>query len=326
MSKKALWSDHTEMQRLTENFRRFLNEHTIPNKAADINDMDAQAVWDIMTGDDPEEATRLLQAIGSATGWGSGALKKGGITDLESLKKRAAEIWGDPQTFLERVGAIVTKLGAAQGFSKPEMPAFEGGDIDMVANALSEPGEINVDFGADYAGGTPDFDKYFTQKQAKKKGMNEIKNDPRFPFPGKHQVMPGAPNLGAKGSIDLGKIGGKAGAFLTKGKDNQGDNLKVNPNQSLKNGAMQPTQKNVKAAKSLLFALLDIGEDMGGAFATPANEIIDGHHRWSDQFLRTGGDMTHTGVHIVDPGELDIQSFLTMLTTMGTALGRPTKK
>ena len=63
----------------------FLKEHTIPNKEADINDMDASAVWDIMTGEDIGAAQDLIDRIGSATGWGGGALKKAGITG-ETLK------------------------------------------------------------------------------------------------------------------------------------------------------------------------------------------------------------------------------------------------
>ena len=74
--------------------RKPLREHTIPDKDADINDMDADAVWDIMTGDDTAEAQALLDRIGSATGWGSGALQKAGVTG-ETLKAKAEEIFGD---------------------------------------------------------------------------------------------------------------------------------------------------------------------------------------------------------------------------------------
>ena len=71
--------------------RSLLKEHTIPDKDADINDMDADAVWEIMTGENVEEAQALLDRIGSATGWGSGALKKAGVTG-ETLKDKAEEI------------------------------------------------------------------------------------------------------------------------------------------------------------------------------------------------------------------------------------------
>jgi hypothetical protein len=113
---------------------------------------------------------------------------------------------------------------------------------------------------------------------------------------------------------------------LTKGKGNKGDEAGVSMNQSLANTEMKPTQTNVKAAKTLLFALLNTGEDMGGAFASNDGEIIDGHHRWSGQRLRTGGSTNHTGVHIIDkPSGMGTKEFLTMLTVLGTALGRPTK-
>ena len=72
---------------------RIMLEHTIPGKDADINDMDASAVWSIMTGDDAKAAEELIKNIGSATGWGLGALKKAGVSDLASLKSKAEEIW-----------------------------------------------------------------------------------------------------------------------------------------------------------------------------------------------------------------------------------------
>jgi hypothetical protein len=156
--------------------------------------------------------------------------------------------------------------------------------------------------------------------------LAELKSDERFPFVGPNQVMPGAPNLGSKGSIDVDAIKGTAKKFLTKGKGNKGDDVNVTMDQSLANTKMKPTQTNVKAAKTLLFALLNTGEDMGGAFASNAGEIIDGHHRWSGQRLRTGGSASHTGVHIIDkPSGMGTKEFLTMLTVLGTALGRPTK-
>ena len=143
--------------------KRVINEHTIPDKEADINNMDADAVWDIMTGGDIEEAQALLDRIGSATGWGSGALKKAGITG-ETLKDKAEEIFGDKGTFSGRVGGMVTKLNSAEGFSKPEMPALEGGDIAAVTDALDEEGEYNVDIGSDFGGDTNDFKEYAAEE------------------------------------------------------------------------------------------------------------------------------------------------------------------
>ena len=66
---------------ILEESKRPLAEHTIPDKDADINNMDASAVWGIMTGDDKEAAQALIDRIGSATGWGGGALAKAGRAD-----------------------------------------------------------------------------------------------------------------------------------------------------------------------------------------------------------------------------------------------------
>jgi len=333
-----------------------LQEHTIPDASADINDMDASAVWDIMTGDDLEATQALLDRIGSATGWGSGALKKADITGA-SLKNKAEEIFGDKDSFAERVKGMVAKLDAAEGFEKAEMPALEGGDIAAVTDALGEEGKFNIDIGSDFGGQTANFidyaadelDSVIKDEKDKKnesskvsgallterwgalagltslKPINEIEKDPRFPFPGPASVMPGAPNIGDKGVPDLDAIEGEAEIFLKKGKGNKGDDLSVDPNQSIKNSDMKPTQKNVKAAKSMLFALANIGQDMEGAFASSEGEIIDGHHRWSGQWLRTGGDAAMTGVHVIDKGGMSTPDFLTMLTVLGNAIGRPTK-
>ena len=332
--------------------KALLSEHTIPDKSADINDMDADAVWEIMTGDDTEEAQALLDRIGSATGWGSGALKKAGITG-ETLKDKAEEVFKDKATFAGRVSGMVSKLDAAEGFAKPEMPALEGGDADALQDAFDEKGEYNVDIGSGFGGGTADFAAFAAEKMGddpeKKEEsswhtgdvllerwgrlagfvhpqpINEVEADKRFPFPGPGKVMPGAPNLGADGAIDLGAVDGAAELFLKKGKGNDGDDIAISQNQPMKNGDMKPTQTNVKAAKSMLFALANIGQDMEGAFASSEGEIIDGHHRWSGQWLRTGGDAQMTGVHIIDKAGMSTKEFLTMLTVVGNAMGRPTK-
>jgi len=334
--------------------KELIKEHTIPDAGSDINDMDAGAVWDIMTGDNADEAQALLDRIGSATGWGSGALGKAGVTG-ETLKDKAAEVFVDKSTFTSRVKGMVDKLNSAQGFSKPEMPALEGGDVSALSDALDEDGEFNVDIGSDFGGGTASFEEYvqdeledqvqdevdaeknessqktgnlIVERWGKLAGLNpinEIESDPRFPFPGAASVMPGAPNLGADGAADLSQVGGEAELFLKKGKGNDGDNLSVSPNQSMRNGDMKPTQTNVKAAKSMLFALANIGQDMEGAFASSDGEIIDGHHRWSGQWLRSGGDAQMANVHVVDKGGLSTGNFLTMLTVVGNAMGRPTK-
>ena len=155
--------------------------------------------------------------------------------------------------------------------------------------------------------------------------LNEINQDPRFPFPGPAVTMQGAPAVGAKDDIDEDQITGKAKSFLTKGLGTEGDSFRITAGQGLANSAMKPTQTNVKAAKSIFFALNNTGLDMGGAYVTTDGEILDGHHRWSGQHLRTGGSASHTGVNLIDKGGMGTKEFLTMLTVIGNALGRPTK-
>lgn len=155
--------------------------------------------------------------------------------------------------------------------------------------------------------------------------LNEINQDPRFPFPGPVTTMQGAPTFKADVDIDEDQITGKARSFLTKGLGTKGDTFKITAGQGLANSAMKPTQTNIKAGKSILFALNDSGLDMGGAYATTDGDILDGHHRWSGQHLRTGGDAQHTGINLIDKGSMGTKEFLTMLTVVGNALGRPTK-
>jgi len=97
-------------------------------------------------------------------------------------------------------------------------------------------------------------------------------------------------------------------------------------NASKANSELKPTQTNVKAAKSLLFAFCNSGLDFGGAYASTEGHILDGHHRWSGQYLRTAGAAQHTNLHLIEkPSTMDVPTFLTMLTSVGQALGRPTK-
>lgn len=331
-----------------------LEASTITGPDQNINDLDPDATWAIMTSGDDGEAQEFIKGVSTAEVWAAGALKKQGYVDGESLKARAEKIWGKgdegKSVFAARVNKLKQKLKASEGFAKPEMPALEPSDVDAVADALSEPGDLNIDIGADFGGNTEKFADY-VKKDVKKDdkkddkkdeslgrsaypiilerwnklaGINEINKDVRFPFPGANKVMPGAPNLGATGKVDPSKIGGMAKKFLTKGKGNTGDDLKVVKNQPMKGAAMIPTQTNVLAAKSMLFALADIGKDMG-AFASSDDEIIDGHHRWSGQYLRHGDKAEHTGVHVIEKGTMSTPEFLTMLTVVGNALGRPTK-
>ena len=124
---------------------------------------------------------------------------------------------------------------------------------------------------------------------------------------------------------------GQALAFLVKGKhdgNQSDDSIDVEVAGTLDNSDMIPTQSNILAAKSLLFAFLqgtgnsDLS-DMGGAFVTSDGEILDGHHRWSGAYIGTGGNLTHNNVHIV-AGKAD--ELLPALTAIGNAIGRQQKE
>jgi len=177
--------------------------------------------------------------------------------------------------------------------------------------------------------------------------LTEIKDDKRFPFPGPQATMPGAsPVVGAEGTDDEGKPqklpddlsnvedGSPADLFLKKGKGT-GDKITMDLEGTCAVSDMVPTQKNVLLAKSMLFALVQNAESnpekkkMEAYLADIDGQqfILDGHHRWSGQWLRGNGDiqMTHLAV-IPKPSSMDLQTFLTMLTVTGNALGRPTKK
>jgi hypothetical protein len=342
--------------------------------STDINSMSPEAIADAMlSGVDND----LYGAIDTATGWASKPLGKLGAADAAGKKAVAVQMFGGGDeaaaraAIIQRVGEVNTKLSQSQGFSKDEMPALEGVDVNALQDALnSQTGDLGVDASASYKDDEAGFEDWYAENPGAGEGesggdtgeeqgdqddeevqaaghrrsggvllerwgqlaglqplnaLREISSDERFPFPGPASVMDGAPNLGDDGSIDPGAIKGKAKAFLTKGKGTDGDAFNINQNQGLSNSAMKPTQTNIKVGKSMLFALGDIGADMEGAFATSDGEILDGHHRWSGQYLRTGGEVEMTNIHLIDKGGMATPEFLTMLTVVGNALGRPTK-
>ena len=301
-------------------------------------------------------ASKPLAKLGATTPEGMKALALQTFgPDLETARKN----------FITRVDSLSTALAQSEGFPKTEMPALEGSDLDELQDALTPGGNMQVDASADFKGGEVDFNKWMamsgitsTAQQTPPafgqlaqapamtpapnlqkpqpmferwgrlsglESLNEISQDPRFPFPGPGTVMPGAPSITPDQDIPEDQIAGQAKAFLTKGLGTKGDTFTITPNQPLKNSSMKPTQTNVKAGKSILFALADIGQDMEGAYATTDGEILDGHHRWSGQYLRTGGNVDMLNVHLIDKAGMSTPEFLTMLTVTGNALGRPTK-
>ncbi len=295
----------------------------------------------------------------------SGGMDSAGVKELAIQVFGGGDEAAARQAIIDRVGGINTKLGQSQGFDKAEMPALEGADVNALEDALnSQSGELGIDAQSSFKDDEPNFEDWWAengskgnkeQKDDEKSGgsapevqaaghrrsggvmlerwgklaglpaITEINSDERFPFPGPASVMDGAPNLGDSGSPDPSNIKGKAKAYLTKGKGTDGDGFSIAQNQPIPNSAMIPTQTNIKVGKSMLFALNDIGADMEGAYATSDNEILDGHHRWSGQYLRTGGDVDMTNVHVIDKAGMSTPEFLTMLTVTANALGRPTK-
>ena len=303
---------------------------------------------------------------GKSKDWATGALKGNGVTDVASMKIAAEKIWPSQDELATRIRELSTKVNNATGFAKPEMPAFEKNDFDAIADALdaTDGGKMAVDFQSKYRDGLEGFEDYkkrletgenpdgtqtrrkktltdADEKETKNESvainrwgrlaglslLTEIKNDKRFPFSNAGEVMPGAKNRGDnnKDDYDHATASGDAKKFLEKGAGT-GDKTKVERSQPAKNGNLKPTQKNIKAAKSLLFAFCNSGLDFGGAYADQDGHILDGHHRWSGQYLRTKGEAPHTNLHIIHrPEGQDVPTFLTMLTAIGQALGRPTK-
>jgi len=308
-----------------------------------IKDLKHPDTWKQLTSGD--ENAPLVQAIATATRWSPGAFEKAG--GPKGLAAWANEI--GQSTLEKRIKDVSSKL-PSNAPAKKDMPALEGGDADEVADALSPGGEYTVDIESPDAGNQANFEKWFSDlsdedRAAFEKG--EVPNEPdkkeegysrlasaifedRFPRFGNSQ-MPGAPLRGEKQTAATRQeLVGKALAFLTKGQldgTRADDQIEVGINGTLNNGQMEPTQSNILAGKSLLFAFLhgrkvnDLS-DMGGAFVTSGNEILDGHHRWSGARIATGGSLTHSGVHSVKG---DAETLIPLLVSVANAFGRGQK-
>ena len=287
-----------------------------------IADLDgAEAYRQLTSGD---ENAPLIQAMMNATSWASGAVK--GANGAQGIKDWAESV--GEEELSSRISSVGSALPAT-GLPKKDMPALEGEDADEVKDALSPGGKYNVDLEADYAGGEPSVDAWMNslsdedQKKLASGEEPEVKKEgflreDKFPAPG---TIKG----GGKDPV------GQALAFLVKGKhdgNQTDDSINVQVGGSLANSEMIPTQSNILAGKSLLFAFLqgtgntDLS-DMGGAFVTSAGEILDGHHRWSGAYIGTGGGLTHSNVHVVDGSA---EELLPALTAIGNAIGRTQKE
>ncbi len=287
-----------------------------------IADLDGAEAYKQLTSGD--ENAPLIQAMMNATGWASGAVKgAGGAQGIKDWAESVGE--GELAGRISKVGSALP----ATGLAKKDMPALEGDDAPAVKDALSPGGRFNVDIEADYAGDEPSVDawmKSLSDEDQKKLAAGEepeikeeglVKED-KFPAPG---------TIKGGGADPVGQ----ALAFLVKGKhdgNQTDDSIDVQVGGSMANSEMIPTQSNILAGKSLLFAFLQgVGgsdlSDMGGAFVTSAGEILDGHHRWSGAFIGTGGGLTHNNVHIVQGNKDEL---LPALTAIGNAIGNQQKE
>ena len=289
-----------------------------------IKDLDgAEAYKQLSSGD---ESAPLIQAMIASTGWAAGAVSKaGGAEAIKDWVESVGE--GELSSRISKVGGALPGSAPA----KKDMPALEGDDAPAVKDALTPGGKFNIDFDGDFAGDQESVDAWMDslsdedqaaldggkEPELKKEGL--VKED-KFPRHGM-SAMPGG------GADPVGK----ALAFLIKGKhdgSDSDDSIDVQVGGSIANSKMIPTQSNILAGKSLLFAFLqgtgnsDLS-DMGGAFVTSSGEILDGHHRWSGAYIGTGGGLTHSNVHVVSGGADEL---IPMLTSIGNALGNPQKE
>jgi len=297
-------------------------EFAAVDTGTNIADLSGDDAFEQLTSGD--ESAPLIKAMMASTGWASGAIGKAG--GVEAIKNWAESVGKD------ELSGRISKVGSAlpsSGLAKKDMPALEGEDGSDVKDALSPGGRFNVDIEADYAGGEESVDAWIKSLDKEDKEKLTSGEEPgakkesylredKFPAPG---TIKG----GGKDPV------GQALAFLVKGKhdgNQTDDNIEVQVGGTIGNSEMIPTQSNILAAKSLLFAFLqgtgnsDLS-DMGGAFVTSAGEILDGHHRWSGAFIGTGGGLSHSNVHIVDGSAKEL---LPALTAIGNAIGRTQKE
>jgi hypothetical protein len=316
-----------EVRLLAEEEKEAETQFAAVTTATNIKDLDTADAYAQLTSGD--ENAPLIQAMLNATGWGSGAIK--GAGGVKGIKDWAEGI-GEAE-LSKRISTVGDDLPSGAP-AKKDMPALEGEDATAVADALTPGGKFNIDLEPPHAK-DENFDTWYDSltdeekasyesgkvpkaEQVKEEGL--VRED-KYPRHG----MAAMPGGAAENPV------GKALAFLTKGQmdgEDGDDKITVTTGGSLANSKMIPTQSNILAGKSLLFAFLQgVGasdlSDMGGAFVTSAGEILDGHHRWSGAYIGTGGGLTHSNVHVVDG---DSDSLIPMLTSVGNALGRPQKE
>ena len=284
--------------------------------------------------------------------------------DKAGFSAYAKEQLPEKEEFIKRYNEVVAKVKSdgGRGFHKAYMPALEGDDAPQVSQALTDenaPFGIDVDASqgkfADILAKAKNIQidgknlldmtaaEMAQKKDQIKTAMKEnswfagdllLEFSPHdsFPWPGAKKAIDGAKTLG-KGApiLKADQITGPAALFLTLGHfDDAPDKLEL-PSEpgSVTAGQAKPTQTNIQLAKSLRFALNNMygkwdTEGMGGAYATKDGDILDGHHRWSSQYLRNGAAADLPGLYKIQaPFSQDL---LKMLTAIGNAMGRGTKE
>ena len=312
----------------------------IINKSTNIKDLKHPDTWEQLTSGD--ETKPLVDTIKNATGWSAGTFEKaGGASELKKWAESVGQV--DLEQRIKKVGESLPPAAP----DKHNMPALEGDDAPSVKDALSPGGDYTVDITAPDANNEEDFEAWFSALSREDKAAFEAGKVPgkeqtegrvslssvifedRYPRNGT-DPLPGVPTkLEGTPPATRQEITGKALAFLTKGMldgNVTDDKIEVKVGATLNNDSMIPTQNEILAGKSLLFAFLhgrkvnDLS-DMGGAFVTTKNEILDGHHRWSGARIAQSG-LTHTNVNIVTGEANDL---IPILISVGNAIGRGQK-
>lgn len=311
-----------EISLLREQDEEVASDFASVDTGTNIKDLDTADAYKQLTSGD--ENAPLIKAMMAATNWASGAVgKAGGAQGIKDWAEGVGE--AELSSRIKKVGDELP----GTGLPKKDMPALEGEDADEVKDALSPGGKYNVDLEADYAGDQESVDAWMNSLSDEDQAKLAAGEEPAV----KEEAMIREDKFPAPGTIKGGGTDpvGQALAFLVKGKhdgNQTDDSIDVKVGGTIANSKMIPTQSNILAGKSLLFAFLqgtgntDLS-DMGGAFVTSEGEILDGHHRWSGAYIGTGGGLTHSNVHIVQGNKDEL---LPALTAIGNAIGRTQKE
>ena len=222
--------------------------------------------------------------------------------DSRALSAEETKKWAEDITrekLISRIKEVQGKI-PSEAPSKAEMPALEPEDAEAVKDALDDKdgGQYAIDISEPFA-------------PTIKKEIKPDFTDPKFP-------------------TDLNKSSGKD--WLQRGK-NDGetgdDKIEVKTGESAIVGDMTPTQSNIQIGKSLYFATVVVptgGIDKMDGFATDSTNdtaILDGHHRWSGQYIANGPGKSLTGIITISTSA---ERAIPILRSIGNALGRTQKE